>query len=218
MKIILFTITLFYMSCALAAPKGFYLGIQGGEADSGYVAKDVGITVADERHEGVSGRPYIGYQFNRLLGAELGFLHFDDTKFLGINSIDSDGKVKQYNIDIMIKASIYFDNHKFIPLKNAYLIFVKFGGAKVYAKPDDTLRSFSTNDFSRSTVTHFRPVFAVGAAYHILQKLQLDFTWMRYLEHRTLPTADFVALGLVYFFGAPPKARFDDFKLVPKSD
>lgn len=203
-------------------PAGFYLGLQGGYAQTWWQDLDglsdfnvVPFDFHGSRGD-FAGRVLAGYDFNELLAIELGFAYFLGNN----NSADSKSVIgpppvppipagtelyhhdmKAYAIDLVGKLSL--------PLDNGFRLYTKFGAQYFVATMPPTFTDvapFVYGDVDRKSASI---LFGVGASYQFTPSWSVDLSWSFYrgdqeIGNKYLPDTDFYALGLYYKFVCGP--------------
>jgi hypothetical protein len=171
---------------------GPYAGLQLGETSNHYSLSMLGLQSATVHYEGFSGRAYLGYQLNRYIGIESGFLRFTPAKLHTINGVlNLNGRIRDYSVDALLAANF--------PLPHNYFIFGKFGVAYHFAKPSHSIRAMSTNDYAESEVAHYRPMTMLGIGYAINRHVGIDASYTQVFRHRMMPKGTLWALGVSYY-------------------
>src|SRR5438105_6130758 len=131
-RLIISILVYLYSIISFALPCGPYLGLQLGETSNHFSLTMLGLQSGIVHYEGFSGRAYAGYQLNRYIGIESGFLRFAPAKLRRINGI-ANGRIRDYSIDALLAANF--------PLQYNYYLFGKFGVAYHFAKPSHSIRA-----------------------------------------------------------------------------
>lgn len=163
-----------------AGETGWYLGLQGGYADTDYdktlsgnfVTNHLGLsgtTVESKGHSGAVGRAYLGYQFYRYLAGEIGYSYFQPYKFNNLFGISgADAQILQKTGDILLKP--------ILPLSQQFDLFALAGGAYVYAKGslNTSAKDLSLSSHSKNST---QPVYGIGAELYFQQYWSVDLSW-----------------------------------------
>lgn len=179
--------TLVFSSFAHAALPGFYLGIQGGVADTHYSTGSVsGVTSANIHNTVAAGRVFGGYEFTPNWAAELGYTQFANTTYKNINGTGSNGHISQNAVDLVGKG--------ILPLDDGFGLYAKLGLA--------VINSIQRLVVSSNTRSNVYPTFGLGASYDITENIPIDISWNRIQKTGNgIPSTDFFAAGIAYNFG-----------------
>jgi hypothetical protein len=172
------------------AEKYMCFGTVLGETDNKVSTNDLGITNADIRYQGFSGRYFIGYNFSRDFGLECSWLHSHRVRILNINNSQNNGELNINIFGLLAKFGIDISNY--------YQLAVKFGGVYVKAKPDQFLSSNSSNHYSRDAVAHWRPAIEVGIVKRFFTYFDFGVVWHYVAEHRALPHTSLIGFNLSF--------------------
>jgi OmpA-like transmembrane domain len=176
---------------AAALPPGPILGIQLGETNTHLEAYRSGLESADIRNFAFNGRAFIGTQVTNLLGYEIGYLRIRNIRVLNINNSNENGTITQRSVDFLSRI-----NWHFAPSLD---LVGRFGASYLIAKPSHVIRNFSTNDYTKHRIAHYRPTFGLGLSYKAELPIGIEASWIHLMEHRALPKLDFIALGLTLY-------------------
>lgn len=187
------------LSAPLFAQKnGFYAGGQLGYSDTNNTpdlpnsskppismvnGKPVGFNAyADESSDenGLGGRLYAGYQFNKYLALESGYTHYADTNVdnaFGLKGYNYD--LHSYSVDTMAKGML--------PITDHFHLYAKGGAAVLeqdkidYHYVSNTVNGVTVNSLSDEPSTgkdgSFQPAYALGAEYAFTDHLAADIAW-----------------------------------------
>lgn len=172
---------------AFAALPGFYLGAQVGDGFTHYGVNDINTirSASSVSSEGIAGRVYGGYQFTPNWGGELGYLQFSNIKFYNINGGTASNQIKQSAVDLFVKGTY--------PLPRCFSVNGKLGVALVSARHDSLLGGDENK---------LLPAVGLGASYDLLCDIPVDVSYEHIFQvGGRIPSADFVAFGLSYYFG-----------------
>ncbi|MBB71380.1 MAG: hypothetical protein CMF50_03180 [Legionellales bacterium] len=201
---------------AYATPNGFYAGGQLGYSDSDYTAASQGLksvslngtstqvsgpanTKTEKDHLG--GRLYTGYQFNKYLGAELGFTDYGDNKIKNAYGLEGTNvTLNNQAVDLVGKLSY--------PVTDKFDVFGKAGGAYVMAdkaKSDVTATTVPGGAMFSGTVKtksmdKLRPTYGLGASYMLTNNVSADLSYMRIQGGNGVKDTSLTALGVAYHF------------------
>jgi opacity protein-like surface antigen len=159
----------------------FVFGLEGGYADTHWDNVEVpGMSISST---GFTGRGYIGYEFNRYIGVESGFIYLPDASIDGV-----DGDISNYAIDVLGKISV--------PISSGFDIYAKAGIGYFDSSGSGALSGFGG--------TNIGPAFGVGAGYELRPNLAVNLSWMRYSGNGKIadtdyqPNPDALLLGMSY--------------------
>lgn len=169
---------------------GPYLGGQLGYSRLDYSLANLNATSGTINSDGVGGRIYGGYQFNKYWSTELGYEKFSSANFNNLMPNNRSGNSEVSAIDLIEKGNY--------PLGECGLsIFAKAGGAYTMNNVSNVI----TNNGGPRTVDKLLFTYGLGFNYQFSPKVISDLTWMRIQNNQTVPNADLITLGLSYNFG-----------------
>lgn len=184
-----------------AAPNGPYLGLQLGQSHSDYSASSEDVdtpilgpaTIDKKDPSGFGGRLYAGYQFNRYLASELGYIMFNTVKIDNIFGIpNANETIKPRAGDLVAKIMV--------PFAEKFDIYARLGAAYLYVTRN--YNSPATIVEPNSSNSHkFRATYGIGADYQISPTLSTDLSWMQVQGGAGFSSSRLMALGLAYHFG-----------------
>lgn len=173
-------------SIAYADLPGYYVTGQLGQSNSEFGAGD---------HIGLAGGLFGGFQFTPYIAAELGYVQFHSTHFNSTPVIVGPG-VTIPGTSGSIKQQAGEGDLKFIlPLPCGFNLFAKGGLAYV-----DTSGTVSGIGFVGSS-QDWRPLYGAGASYDLTPNVTADVSWTRIQNNNNIPSINFTAVGLSYYFG-----------------
>lgn len=202
--------------CDTTSDSYFYLGLQGGVADSGWKAIDkqvIGIvpllppsvattTMLVSDTIGIAGRVFLGYSFNKYFAAELGYLYLGKKTQMNadITITDLNGKVLTSRIvdfgTVRTQAADLVGKVKG-PITDNLGIYAKLGAGYLMMK--------GSNDFYKSDKIDL--VYGAGISYDFNENWAMDLSWTRYnsgdtkiVSREWQPNVDFYALGVTFKF------------------
>lgn len=205
-------------SSAFAAKDGLYVGGQVGygsnnSSASSLNASSIPIAIGNTQttlsgpanvsvdNDGIAGRAFLGYQFNKYLSLEGGYTQYSDTTINNVYGVrGSDESLFEGAIDGVVKGSL--------PITDRFSLYAKGGVAYAMAqdlgKNDVTSVSSSQsgliylNDYNTQNNYAFRPTYGVGASFDITNRLSTDISWSQIVGGNSIPTTNFAALGLTF--------------------
>jgi opacity protein-like surface antigen len=140
---------------------GLYAGFSFGQSKY----RDIDAAWANTRSEGW--KAYLGYEFNRYLALEGGYVNLND-----MTAVDG---VMNTNIatDAWALGAVAR-----LPLTDSLSVFGKVGAA--YMLADIAEKNFATGEFRRSGDDDFEPNYGVGASYAVLDNIDVRAEWERF--------------------------------------
>jgi opacity protein-like surface antigen len=205
-------------SSAYAANNGLYVGGQVGygsnnSSPSSLNAASIPVTIVNTQttlsgpakvsvdNDGIAGRAFLGYQFNKYLSLEGGYTQYSDTTVNNVYGIKgNDESLFEGAIDGVVKGSL--------PITDRFSVYAKGGAAYVMAQSLGTNDSTSIlnqqsgliylNDYNTQNNYAFRPTYGVGASFDITKRLSTDISWSQIVGGNNVPTTNFAALGLTF--------------------
>lgn len=179
----------------------FYLGIQGGYANTNFSKSDVmevpslggaQINTASIGNHVFAGRAYAGYQFNDYLALEGGYLKPKNTRYTNINNgTVPNGYITEYAVDITGK--VFLPMAEYIHLSP----YFKLGAAYLNASSHGGITRNGANDFG----TSFHPIIGAGIGYDLTPSFTMDISWTSMTQWNTsVPRMDMLFLGFTYHF------------------
>ncbi len=166
------TLTLIVFSnTAFASANGFYGGGELGYSDIDDTAGHVIPFTSGISTDGLGGRVFGGYQFNRFIAAEGGFGFDQDSLFKATNQI---------NVDLEAKGML--------PITQCFNVFGKLGGTYV-------------DQNQGGSGSAIRPLYGLGLGYDINRKVNTTLEWTRIIGEGSLNDSNSLLLGLAYHLG-----------------
>jgi len=180
------------LSNAYAVAPGFYMGAMAGPStnsgsDQQVTVKGVDATGTPKSSQ-FAGRGYMGYQFLRYAGVEMGATYYSVVKYTTTPDVATPG-VGIATVDVVGKG--------IFPVGSIGDVYGKLGGAVVYQGTSRLIRPAVGK--SRYTVK-LSPTFSLGVSYDLSQNWVADISWNRIMTGGMLNTVDFYALGFSYHF------------------
>jgi OOP family OmpA-OmpF porin len=141
-------------ACAIPATAGNgYYGAAVGRAE-----QTLNIAGVDMAENSTSGKLFVGQQFNRVLGAELGLIQFG-------NAIVSGG-----GIDVTSRpSSLYAAVTGAVPLSEQWAVYGKLGVARTHSR----ISASSYGWADSANANHTGPMFGAGIGYSLNAKVLL---------------------------------------------
>lgn len=192
------------ISSAAFAHEGIYLGAGTGLVYNGLDSSNnytPTYQVLKNKNNQVAGRLFLGYDINKYLGVEAGYLL---TTNLTINDVDQGElaakfKVKEQIADLMAKGRFYAGDSLFI-----------FGEAGLaYINVKDTVKTTYTG-FKNGENSNINVVYGAGIGYDISQSWSAEAVYTRYngsrdasydiLNGKFRPTLGFYSINISYKF------------------
>jgi len=168
----------FVTPIAFAAPNGFYVGGTLGQTNL-HVNKSSSTGKVDSK--GLGGEIFGGYQFNKYIAAEAGYIQFANTKASGLGLSQT---IKTHAFDVVAKG--------ILPINNQFELFGKAGLARISAK--------SSGDI-KGSASATRPIAAIGASYFVTKSLSIDASFTRIFKGGNFDTnGDLAGVGVSYHF------------------
>lgn len=190
---ILFALCLFCSNAAIAHTTGSYAGLQIGQSESNYTAKNQKLTPASVEDKGAAWRGFTGYQFNQNFAVEGGYIRYATVDFK--NALGTNGATAE------VEARAADLIGKFIYPLNAFADIYMKGGLAII-RVDKHANSAAKSAGARlSGETVARPTYGVGATYEFYPGIALEATWMRIPEGSKVEDTDYYGVGLTFFFG-----------------
>ncbi len=179
---------------------GFVIGVQGGYGNTHWdnVAGLGSSSIFSVKDTGFAARGFVGYDFNKCFGLELGYTHLPTTKITwSIPDTSGTLNISSYGIDLLGKISL--------PVTPVFKIYAKAGLGYLHASSSG-LDNFDGDNNGSGSSKHLGPAYGVGASYEIIPNLAIDATWLRYSGQNNqnssnyIPDADVGLIGLSYKF------------------
>ncbi len=181
------TILFLFMGSALS--KNVYLGTLLGETSVKYVSSDLGLTSADIRYQGFSGRYFIGYSFSDTFSIEGSWLHAHKISVLNINNSKKEGKININSYGVLARFGLQ--------ITKVQELFFKFGAVYTRANTDKMIQQFSNEKaYSRDTNSHYRPALELGIVRRFFKYLDFGVAVHYVAEHRTIPSVTLIGFHL----------------------
>lgn len=158
-----------FSSAASAAANGLYGGAELGYGDIDTSAGHLFPFTSDTANDGLAGRLFSGYQFNKYLAAEGGW-GFQEQGFLKATN--------QYDFDLAAKGMW--------PITQTFGLYGKVGAAYV----DQSINGGSTDGV--------RPLYGLGLSYDMTPKVSTTLGWTRIVGGGSIQDSNFVMLGAAY--------------------
>jgi opacity protein-like surface antigen len=169
---------------------GFYLGVQGGYADSGwgnlsgFADPNYFLTVSGDNGPGV--RFYAGYDFTEHWGIEAGYTYVVNSAAPGVNDssflFHQIAAIKTQGIDLVGKGRW--------PLVEGLALYAKAGVGYLQATglrhSDRTLPQAQDPIFAKDKFTHVAPVYGIGMSYDLTEHATIDISGTRYVGNPSL--------------------------------
>lgn len=182
---------------------GFVIGLQAGLGSAGwYRLKD---SEKIENDNSLAGRLYVGYDFTKNWGAELGYVYFGSKTTIKSN----DGNNTQYS-DIRTQI-IDLVGVGTIPIVDSFDIYGKAGLAYLMSKGIKSGGNNSVGDNDKQN--NVGVALGIGADYYFTDNIWMDLSWTTYLTGKKFgkygsttsvgnyqPDANFYAIGIGYDF------------------
>ena len=166
---------------------GIVIGIGGGYANTHWDNIEIpGFSSVSSG--GFAGQVYLGYDFSRYFGLQLGYVYLPTAKD------NFDLKATNYAVDLLAKLSV--------PVSGGFSIHALAGGSYLRSNVDADFAGYLA-DNSRS---HVGPAFGVGASYEFIPNLAIGVDWMRFSGQGKIsdssyqPSPDAVFVNLSYKF------------------
>lgn len=194
----------------LAASPGIYVGAGAGYGilrtpDNNMFAG----TTNTYKRGGISGRGFVGFNFNPCLGIEIGYARYNRSIYTGaIGNTQSTLKYYSYTADLVAKA--------YLPLggMNQFNVYGLLGAARVNESivfNDQGIAISSQYATPNDGTTHARktrPIYGAGASYNLSYHLvtNIEYTQIHALgkfsgNANAIPYTDLLTLNLAYNFG-----------------
>lgn len=143
-----FVIAVLAAACAIPATAGNgYYGAAVGRAE-----QTLNVAGVDMAEDSTSGKLFAGYQFNRVLGAEIGLIQFG-------NAIISSG-----GLDVTSRpSSLYAAVTGALPLNDRLALYAKLGVARTHSRISASMYGWSDS----AAANHTGPMFGVGIGYSL---------------------------------------------------
>lgn len=170
-----------FANSAIAAQPGAYVGGQLGYGDTH-------DQVFNQSGQGLAGRLFAGYQFNRNFATELGVAKF--------HTIDAKNSSYYRNVNANLKTYVVDLTGKvIIPVAQDLNLYGKLGGAYV-------IQEFTVKHVGNATQKKLLPTASVGVSYDISPNVAADVSYTRIQKVGTNSpnNIDFVGAGLTYTF------------------
>lgn len=162
-----------------------------------------GLSTPSVDNDGIAGRAFLGYQFNKYLSLEGGYTQYSDTTVNNVYGVHgNNNSLFEGAIDGVVKGSI--------PITNRFSVYAKGGAAYVMTQnlgTDGTTylvtpASGATylNNYNTQNIDEFRPTYGVGATFDITQRLSTDISWSQIVGGSNVPTTNFAGVGLAFHF------------------
>jgi hypothetical protein len=173
---------------------GFYVGAQLGWGNTDYNVDRTfrNHDLREPGEDGLAGRGYLGFQFNRYFGLETGFAAFSEVDLPGNN-----GDLSTLQWDVLAKVGT--------PFSNGFRGDLKFGAAEIITdfNPDGEAKHWGWNDNSHTVI---RPVAGASLSYNICSNLSMDLSYLHAFgdlhskSGEFSPNTDLVTMGLSLAF------------------
>ncbi len=154
----------------------------------------------DVDNDGIAGRVYLGYQFNKYLSLETGYTQYSDTEVNNIAGFSgTDLSLYEGAIDAVGKFSL--------PITQRINLYAKGGAAYVMAQNVKSSANIAKTgflnyeadfDYSTNNVDEFRPTYGFGVSFDITKRLSTDLSWSQIVGGNNIPTTNFTSLGLAF--------------------
>ncbi|MDF3055544.1 MAG: OmpA-like transrane domain protein [Gammaproteobacteria bacterium] len=175
---------------------GFVIGAEAGYANTHWDNANINSSnlLITGSGTGFAGRVFLGYDFNRYIGFEGGYIYLPTaTLALDIDNNTSVGvDISNYAFDFLGKISV--------PVTSGLSLYAKAGLGYFHS-------SISGPNLGQTgDASHFGPAFGVGAGYEIIPNLAINLSWLRYSGNGDMnsdnyqPNPDVGLLGLSYKF------------------
>jgi len=179
-------------------PAAMYFGFQPGYANMHYTKEclktpSIDITnIGSVDSSGFAGRFYVGYDFNKNFGMEVGYVFLPKIKFNNVNALGYlpfDASFNQNIFDFCAKATL--------PLKYNIDLYGK-AGAAIVVRDDFELSTGGQTAEADSQDTETVPAIGAGVDYGFNDHVFADLSYMHYFGKNDLQATDFVGIGLIY--------------------
>ena len=142
------------------------------------------VSGASNKNTGIAWNANLGYLFNPMLGAEIGFWSFPRTKANGTVFTKDN-----YSVDLSLKG--------IINIHDRFGIYAKAGIAQVTTKftNTSTIGITSVSDGSHSRITG---IFGIGASYHIDDNTYFGIEGVTTIKRNPVPSMRGVVLTIGY--------------------
>lgn len=186
-----FALSLSLPTFAHYASSGVMLGGQLGYGNTDYNRDAFGFGM---KEGGVAGRVYMGNQFNRYIGLELGAAVYSSAK------LDSAlGKVRTEQLDLLLRIGA--------PVAETGLrADVKLGAAAIFADMKPTAAGKLVG-FEENSVSGMKPEAGVSVSYYFSRSAAVELSYVHVFgnpnsESHPLPRADLALFGIGYLFAS----------------
>ena len=192
---------------AFAALDGAYIGGAMGWGDIHQKGLTDFSTNNGSDSDGVAGRVFAGYKFNKNIALESGFTKFSNFNPTGSDSdpfagtVNVNGTIKSYALDLVVKG--------ILPLQQGISLFATAGAAYLNETASVSYNMASAyynySGRGKESANAVLPTFGLGASYDLTNNLAAEVSWshIQVLDNTTsnLANTDFVGAGLSYHFG-----------------
>lgn len=215
----IFSVILFFSNVAYAAGEGFYFGLMLGQTNTNNPAQNVignsspvpnppvnncspptspdGYQCVQNNvspsNTGFGGRIYLGGNFSKWIGLELGYTHFAASQY-NADQLDPprEPEIQENGVDLSLKGML--------PIQN-FGLFAKGGIAYVRRTEGGSLTETSPTGKRTGTTNHVRPIIAIGAFYDVTPHWEIDVSATRITGGgNEFYDADLYAIGFSYHF------------------
>jgi len=169
----------------------FYIGLNVGYSEVHYTNGTLlnDITADDISRGGLAERPFLGFNFNRYLATELSVIYIQKPNFRGIMGSKREEKIKHNIISLVGRINL--------PLNSRFSINGKAGIGYIVR---NGLRFNGVDALEEGEF--FTPVWGVGGAMVVNQRISVDATWMSTPANtrHQLPPANYYGIGAYFKF------------------
>lgn len=170
----------------------FYLGAEAGYSYANYTNSDLsgGFVASSFNNGGLGAHPFLGYNFNRYIAAELAVFYFSRPVVNGVPSSGDSVKLRHNILGVFAKGTYPF-NKDWSVFAKAGLGYVARSGMSV------------GNTQVLPQGLFFSPQFALGVAYQFYKQWFVDASANFALANNQnqLPLSTFYGIGIYYEFG-----------------
>jgi OOP family OmpA-OmpF porin len=175
-----------------------YVGLMAGRTNTHNIPRNVQVSAtppttvyANPSNNGMGGRIFMGYSFNRYAALEAGYAHYASSNYNVPLASCGEPAIRENAVDFVGKGTVPFSQ---------FGVFGKAGVAIIRTTLSGSLASSTvlSSCNSNGTTNTVRPEIGIGASYMISPNWVTDISWTRILKGSQVQNADLVALGLTY--------------------
>lgn len=192
---------------ATVTEEGFYIGAELGQADADYEIVDIGkifkfkptdgfaplippLKNSDIDAKGFAGRIFLGYNFFRFFGLELGGAYFPDAD---LNETVSGVKIELDGFAAAVDLSAKF----MLPIMDRFGVFARIGGAYSLFRGKLKIR-ITPRVSSQETEGEFTVVWGAGATFAVTPSFVVGASWSHYDSSNQVRSVDMIGATISY--------------------